>query len=88
MDGDKFIFYIFLLYILHFLVLNIFFIIRTILKIFFNLFFLIISSSLFQIYKLHPFQSFYFNSFVTKKNIHQKFEVDYWGLSGKTFFRN
>ena len=55
-------------------------------KYFLILFFLIISSSLFQIYKLHPFQSFYFNSFVTKENIHQKFEVDYWGLSGKNFF--
>ena len=26
----------------------------------------------------------YFNDFV-KKNVHEKFEVDYWGLSGKRF---
>ena len=38
----------------------------------------------YNIYKLHPFQSLYFNDFV-KKNVHEKFEVDYWGLSGKRF---
>ena len=32
----------------------------------------------------HPFQNIYFNSFFNK-NIHKKFEVDYWGLSGKKF---
>tara|TARA_Y100000816_G_C26095822_1_gene579905 strand:+ start:209 stop:1858 length:1650 start_codon:yes stop_codon:yes gene_type:complete len=39
----------------------------------------------FEIYKTHPYQSLYFNNFV-KKNTHGRFEVDYWGLSGKSFF--
>jgi len=46
---------------------------------------LLISSSIFQIYNMHPFQSFYFNSLVNKKKIHSNYEVDYWGLSGKHF---
>ena len=33
----------------------------------------------------HPYQNIYFNSLLSKKNIHEKFEVDYWGLSGKRF---
>ena len=43
---------------------------------------------LFVVYKMiiyHPYQNIYFNSFLNKQNIHQKFEVDYWGLSGKRF---
>ena len=36
----------------------------------------------------HPFQNVYFNSFFNKtKSIHEKFEVDYWGLSGNKFLR-
>ena len=35
----------------------------------------------------HPYQSIYFNSFF-KKNVHEKFEVDYWGLSGKKFLED
>tara|TARA_B100000575_G_C23121762_1_gene649276 strand:- start:320 stop:1969 length:1650 start_codon:yes stop_codon:yes gene_type:complete len=50
------------------------------------IFFLTITLSILKIYQLHPFQSFYFNSLVSKKNIHNKFEIDYWGLSGKNFF--
>ena len=42
------------------------------------------------IYKMivyHPFQSFYFNNYF--KNIsHEKFEIDYWGLSGKKFLKD
>ena len=33
----------------------------------------------------HPYQNMYFNSFINKQNVHQRFEVDYWGLSGKRF---
>ncbi len=76
----------FIIYFAFFGIKYIFYYSNNLKKYFLILFFLIISSSLFQIYKLHPFQSFYFNSFVTKENIHQKFEVDYWGLSGKNFF--
>ena len=32
----------------------------------------------------HPYQNIYFNSFFNNK-AHKKFEVDYWGLSGKKF---
>ena len=42
---------------------------------------------MFIIYKMiiyHPYQNIYFNSFFNK-NAHEKFEVDYWGLSGKKF---
>ena len=36
-------------------------------------------------YNYHPYQNIYFNTIFanTIKNIHEKFEVDYWGLSGK-----
>tara|TARA_X000001036_G_scaffold284067_1_gene263865 strand:- start:938 stop:1342 length:405 start_codon:yes stop_codon:yes gene_type:complete len=38
---------------------------------------------------LHPFQSFYFNSLINKKNfpIHKRFEVDYWSISGTNFLK-
>ena len=32
----------------------------------------------------HPYQNLYFNNFFNK-NAQKKFEVDYWGLSGKKF---
>jgi hypothetical protein len=32
----------------------------------------------------HPYQNLYFNS-IFNKDVHNKFEVDYWGLSGKKF---
>ena len=35
----------------------------------------------------HPFQSLYFNNFPNKMS-NQKYEIDYWGLSGKKFLRN
>ena len=38
-----------------------------------------------EIYRTHPFQSLYFNKFFTS-NANEKFEVDYWGLSGRKFF--
>ena len=33
----------------------------------------------------HPYQNIYFNSIFNNSNIHKKYEVDYWGLSGKKF---
>ena len=39
------------------------------------------------VYKMivyHPYQNIYFNNFFNK-NAHEKFEVDYWGLTGKKF---
>tara|TARA_B100000029_G_scaffold124992_1_gene118480 strand:- start:597 stop:2243 length:1647 start_codon:yes stop_codon:yes gene_type:complete len=44
---------------------------------------------LFIVYKMiiyHPFQNIYFNSFFNK-NAQEKFEVDYWGTSGKKFLK-
>ncbi len=38
----------------------------------------------YNIYKIHPYQSLYFNN-LSPKDVHTKFEVDYWGLSGKKF---
>ena len=53
-------------------------------------FYLIIIFSLinifYNIYKLHPYQSLYFNS-LSKNDVQKKFEIDYWGLSGKKFFK-
>ena len=50
--------------------------------------FVIVSLCLvFIVYKMiiyHPYQNIYFNNFFNK-NAHEKFEVDYWGLSGKKF---
>ena len=40
---------------------------------------------IFVVYKMtvyHPFQNLYFNS-VFNQGVHNKFEVDYWGLTGK-----
>ena len=51
-------------------------------------FFLILIFSLififYSIYKIHPFQSLYFNNF-SQNNVQKKYEIDYWGLSGKKF---
>ena len=46
----------------------------------FYLFFIV-----YKMYNYHPYQNIYFNTIFanTIKNIHEKFEVDYWGLSGK-----
>tara|TARA_Y100000590_G_scaffold461409_1_gene622900 strand:- start:508 stop:2172 length:1665 start_codon:yes stop_codon:yes gene_type:complete len=50
--------------------------------------FIVISLCLvFIVYKMaiyHPYQNIYFNNFFNK-NAHEKFEVDYWGLTGKKF---
>jgi len=35
----------------------------------------------------HPYQNLYFNS-IFKKDIHNKFDVDYWGLSAKKFLND
>lgn len=48
-----------------------------------TIYFLNISS---WIIKNHPHQYVYFNETVDKKNIHQKFDLDYWGLSYKENF--
>jgi len=45
---------------------------------------------IFIVYKMiiyHPYQNLYFNS-VFNKNAHNKFEVDYWGLTGKKFLES
>jgi len=53
--------------------------------------FVIVSLCLvFIVYKMiiyHPYQNIYFNNFFNK-NAHEKFEVDYWGLSGKKFLES
>ena len=51
------------------------------------LFSVILFYLMFIIYKMiiyHPYQNIYFNSFFNK-TAHEKFEVDYWGLSGRKF---
>ena len=35
----------------------------------------------------HPYQNLYFNSFFNNE-VHKKFEIDYWGLSGKKFLED
>ncbi len=35
----------------------------------------------------HPYQNLYFNS-IFKKDVHNKFDVDYWGLSAKKFLND
>ena len=45
---------------------------------------------IFVIYKMiifHPYQNLYFGS-LFKKNIHNKFEIDYWGLSANKFLND
>ena len=45
---------------------------------------------IFIVYKMtiyHPYQNLYFNS-VFNKEAHNKFEVDYWGLTGKKFLES
>jgi len=54
------------------------------------LFYIIISFLVFVVYKMtiyHPYQNIYFN-FFAGKDIHKKFEIDYWGLSGKKFIED
>ncbi len=38
----------------------------------------------YEIFKIHPYQSLYFNQ-ILQKDVQTKFEIDYWGLSGKRF---
>ena len=45
---------------------------------------------IFVVYKMiifHPYQNLYF-SFPFKKNVHNKFEIDYWGLSANKFLKD
>ena len=54
------------------------------------LFNVIIFYLMFIVYKMviyHPYQNIYFNGFFNKA-VHEKFEVDYWGLSGKKFLED
>ena len=41
----------------------------------------------YKMFVYHPYQNIYFNTLFTKtvKNIHEKFEIDYWGLTGRKF---
>ncbi len=44
---------------------------------------------IFVLYKMiiyHPYQNIYFNNFFNKA-AHEKFEIDYWGLTGKKFLQ-
>ncbi len=41
----------------------------------------------FWMFKNHPHQYVFFNNFIPKKNIHKKFDLDYWGLSYKHNFQ-
>ena len=53
-------------------------------------FILVVFYLIFVIYKMtiyHPYQNLYFNSFFNKE-VHKKFEIDYWGLSGKKFLED
>jgi len=55
---------------------------------YFIIFYLIFIS--YKMFVYHPYQNIYFNSLFSKvvKNVHQKFEVDYWGLSGRKFLED
>ena len=63
----------------------------TFVKKFSKYFYFLIAFSLilifYSIYKYHPYQSLYFNN-LSKNNAQTKFEVDYWGLSGKRFLND
>ena len=41
----------------------------------------------FWMFKNHPYQFVYFNKFA-EKNIAEKFELDYWGVSGRDLAKN
>ena len=54
--------------------------------IFFSIFFFLSTiTNIYNLYSFHPFQSIYFNNFLSEKTING-FEGDYYGLSGKHFF--
>ena len=48
--------------------------------------FFLISINIYKIFIYHPYQSYYFNDFITKK-VKKQFEGDYSGLSGISFLR-
>lgn len=58
---------------------------KTNLHFFITVIFLI--SVVFKMFSYHPFQSLYFNNYL-KNMTHEKFEIDYWGLSGKKFLKD
>lgn len=47
---------------------------------------LILSNNLYNLIIFHPFQSMYFNK-ISSKDVYNKYEIDYYGLSGKKFFQ-
>ena len=52
-------------------------------------FYFVILFLTFVVYKMiifHPYQNIYFNELV-RNEIHKKYEIDYWGLSGKKFLK-
>ncbi len=59
-------------------------------KLFFGLTFFYLFFISYKMFNLHPYQNIYFNSVFTTlvKNIHKKFEIDYWGLTGKKALEN
>jgi hypothetical protein len=50
---------------------------------FFTTFLILLTPSFLWMIKNHPYQDFYFNLLINHKNIKNKFEVDYFGTSGK-----
>ena len=48
---------------------------------------ILILMNFYQIFKFHPYQNLYFNSFITD-NKKKDFEVDYWGLAGVRFIKD
>ena len=56
-------------------------------KIFYSFIFVYMFFLAYKMFIYHPYQNIYFNSVFNKtnKSIHEKFEIDYWGLSGKRF---
>ncbi len=54
-------------------------------SIFYSLIIVLITNNIHGLFSYHPFQSLYFNNFLSKKTING-FEGDYYGLSSKHFF--
>ncbi len=56
-------------------------------KLFLSFIFIYFFFVAYKMFIYHPFQNIFFNSVFNKitGNIHTKFEIDYWGLSGKNF---
>lgn len=83
--------YFFNIFIIYFFIYGINFLIlifkKKILKIYLYFFLILaLSINVNNLIKFHPFQSMYFNK-IAGKNIFNKYEIDYHGLSGKNFFQ-